>query len=228
MSDAYVYAALLDVLGYRDRLERDRNQGTLSFKDELQRAMHVLSEVNESVYSHQAISDTLILTCADRTDLKGFLRVLREVFVGFLSEGLFIRGGVTYEKHFKSSHVTYSHAVAKAYQLESRVAIYPRIVIDSNIIEMWRDLQEGADLEVSKLICEQNGVFFLNVIDQRNWASIYDAAKSIYESSIQLLRTREAEFAKLVWFERFLLSSPFGIPGAEPFITPIEFMKVSK
>ena len=58
----YVYAALLDVLGYRQRLQQDLRGGTLSFKDSLQRAMQALADVNEADYSYQAISDTVILT----------------------------------------------------------------------------------------------------------------------------------------------------------------------
>lgn len=223
MNDAYVYAAVLDILAYQDRLERDRKHGSLAFKDELQRAMHVLSEINESVYRHQLISDTLILTCTDQTSIEGFLAVLKDVSIGFLHEGLFIRGGVTYERHFKSSHVTYSHAVARAHQLKSKTAIYPRIVIDSNIIEMWRG--RGSGLEVSNLVCEQNGVFFLNIVDKENWASIYESVKRIYKNDVESLRNREPEFAQHVWFERFLVSSPFADPDVKPYIPPIEFLK---
>ena len=89
----YVLAALLDVIGYRYRLERDRESGRLDFKDSLQKAMNVLSDVNEADYAYQAISDTIIITSVNVTDLPGLLGVLKRVQLSFLSEGLLIRGG---------------------------------------------------------------------------------------------------------------------------------------
>ena len=126
----YVYVALLDVLAYRGRLQADRDSGTLSFKDDLQRAMTVLGDINEADFQYQAISDTIIITCPRREGFTDLLGLLKGVFVSFLKEGLLLRGGVAYSQHFKSSHVTYSHAIALAYELESRQAVYPRIVID--------------------------------------------------------------------------------------------------
>lgn len=204
----YVLAALLDVLGYRDLLARDRESGRLDFKDALQRAMQVLSNVNEAQYAYTAISDTIIITRTEDTDLPGLLNVLKCVQLAFLREGMLIRGGLAYERHFKSNNITYSHALALAHQVESTVAFYPRIVLDNNLIETQKIKNLWLPVIKSQLVCECNGIHFLNVLDASNWGEVYFWARAIYERERSSLTGREKEFSKHAWFENYLLTSP--------------------
>jgi hypothetical protein len=229
MSDAvpYVLAALLDVLGYRDRLARDRESGRLDFKDALQRAMQVLSNVNEAHYAYDAISDTIIITRTDDADLAGLLAVLKDVHLAFLREGMLVRGGLAYERHFKSNNITYSHALALAHQVETDLAVYPRIVIDKNVIETQKTKNLWMPVAKSRLICECNGVHFLNVLDDTNWYQVHAWAKKIYERDRSSLAGKEKEFLKHAWFENYLFSSRHAKPDAEHsrYLPPITIME---
>jgi len=212
-SEAHVYCAVLDVLGYRNLLEKDRKSGKREFKDLLQRALSILSNINQVQCQYEAISDTIFLVWPDRASLVDFLQWNKRLFVSFLENGLFLRGGITYSQHFRSGHVTYSFAIARSYELESQQAIYPRIVIDKNIIEMFQggdDNLPGSDaLLSSKLILRQNGTYFLNVIDEENWPVLYKAASALYKESSAELAEQESAFAKHVWFENLLFQSRF-------------------
>jgi len=206
----HVYAAVLDVLGYRARLAQDRNSGTPQFKTLLQNAMAVLNQVNEAECGFQVISDTIFLTWFAQSTFKSFLETNKRLFVAFLEQGLFLRGGITYSQHFKSGYVTYSYAFAGAYDLESKSAIYPRIVIDENIIELFQN-SEGSldftDLVKSKLILRVNGTCFLNIIDDENWSTLRDKAAALFENDRAALAGNESAFAKHVWFENYLFQS---------------------
>lgn len=224
----YVYAAVVDVLGYSQRLTEDREKGTLDFKDELQRALQALGNVNEAVYSHQAISDTVILTCSNREGLIDFLQVLKEIKLAFLREGMFIRGGLAYSQHFKSNYVTYSYAITRAHEIESKTALYPRIVIDHNIIHMFEASGEIAELADSNLISVLNGAYFLNVLDETNWEDVYRWARKLYEHDREVLLRNEEEFAKHVWFENYIFASKYADRATErymPTIRPLESIK---
>lgn len=205
----YVYTAILDVLGYRSRLQYDREQGSLSFKYELQRALQVLANINRADYDYQAISDTIIITCNKKDEIIGFLQTVKCVVYSFLKEELFVRGGITYSQHFQSSNITYSHAIALAHEIESNLAIFPRVVIDNNIVEMFYASGEQSRLIDSGLISVQNGVFFLNILDRSNWVEIYGFARDHYKRDEKLLLRKENDFLKHVWFENYLFSSPF-------------------
>jgi len=218
----YAYAAVVDVLGYCQRLKEDRENGSLAFKNELQRALLALADINEAVYSYQAISDTIILTCSNREGLVDFLQVLKEIKLAFLREGMFIRGGIAYSQHFKSNYVTYSHAVARAHEIESKIAHYPRIVIDHNIVHMFEASGDLSELVKSDLVCVLNGAYFLNILDQNNWKDVYNWSRSLYEHDRNVLLRNEVEFAKHVWFENYVFSSAHADPTTDRYIPTIQ------
>jgi hypothetical protein len=224
MTVPYSSVALLDVLGYKQRLERDRQYNKQDFKEALTKALNVFSEVNETQQKFEAISDTIIVTCVNENDFLGFLNCLKKVQISFLEQGLLIRGGVAYQRHFKSSNITYSHALPLAYELEKTTAVYPRIVVDSNLITAQLEKGNREILAGSNILCRCNNTYFLNIIDDSTCDVIYSSAKSIYEECRMEIAGKESEFLKHVWFERYILTSPFAAARSlAPYIGEIEF-----
>jgi hypothetical protein len=222
MNPSYIYAALLDVLGYRQLLNRDLESGRLDFQEKLAEALRIFESVNEAVFRVQAISDTIILTCNEHQYFPEFLQILRSVFIAFLRQGVFVRGGVSYSRHFQSGRLTYSHAVARAYELESNLASYPRIVVDKNIIDMYATGKNLPNICSCNLLCVENGVHFLDVVTPSNWAEVYAYAKNIHDTSLQMLMSDESAFSKHIRFERYLLASPSAPIGATGFVGQIK------
>lgn len=206
MNPTYAYVALIDVLSYKFRLENDENLGQFKFKDDLVAALSVFDTVNSAVFGVQAISDTIILTCSNHENILEFLKVLKDVFLAFLNRGLYVRGGIAYSRHFQSGRLTYSHAVARAHEIESKFAIYPRIVIDQNIIEMYSSSPKLPPILEKGLFIKHNEVSFLHVIDELNWDSIYDMAKERYKRDMDEIRKNESAFSKHQWFENYLFA----------------------
>lgn len=221
MKTSYVYTALIDVLSYRFRLEQDILSGGFSFKSDLEGALSVFDSVNSAIFGVQAISDTIIMTCSTHENFEEFLRILKAVYIAFLERGLYVRGGVAYSRHFQSGRLTYSHAVARAYEIESKVAIYPRIVIDKNIVEMYRGSADLPEIFGKNLLARHNGSCFINVLDQDNWCHIYESASVTYEKDRLSLIDNEAAFAKHQWFENYLFSSPYADLGKPKYIEGI-------
>lgn len=221
MTPSYIYVALLDVLGYRQLLTSDLKTARLDFQEKLSGALRVLDSVNEAIFGVQAISDTIILTCKDHEHFHEFLGLLRDVFIAFLKRNLFVRGGVSYSRHFQNGRLTYSHAVARSHELESSVALYPRIVIDETIIGMY-DVGDGLpSLRSSGLLCCENGVFFLDILTPSNWEEVYSYAKTYHDAEAQFLKSNESAFGKHLRFERYLLTSPHARRDAAPFVSRI-------
>lgn len=225
MSDnlSYVYALILDVLGYRKRLEEDRTIGNLTFKDSLQNALKVLTDINEVDYNYQAISDTIIITCSDRDNFINFLLITKMVILSFLREGLFVRGGIAYAKHFKSTYITYSHAIALAHEIEAG-AIYPRVVIDNNIIDMFDATDELNQIIDSKLILVSNGIYFINILDEDNWGEVYKCCRELYKNQEKQLSKNEHNFLKHSWFEEYIFSSLYADSSCGRYIPKIHFL----
>lgn len=207
MNSEYLYAALIDVLSYRYRLERDIQTGNEEFRNDLENALSVFDSINTSVFGVQAISDTIILTCNAHERIDEFFGIIKKVFFAFMKRNLFIRGGIAYSKHFQSGKITYSHAVAKAYELESKSSIYPRIVVDENIIKMHQTSDKLSGLLGNQSVLKQNGIYFLDILDNDSWGEAYECAKLIYENDRETILKNESAFLKHAWFENYMFSS---------------------
>ena len=59
-----------------------------------------------------------------------------------IESGILIRGGVTLGPLIHESRVMFGGGMIKAYKLESKLAIYPRIVIDDRLVEIVRQMPE--------------------------------------------------------------------------------------
>lgn len=226
MAIPYTFVSLLDVLGYKNKINEDRQNGKEDFKLKLESSLSVLSGINETEISYQAISDTIIVTAHPSTPFSEFLMVLSRVHRSFLENGLFIRGGISFAQHFKSGLLTYSHALPVAYEIEQKQAIYPRIVIDSNVIAM---ISAGGKLESdamhireNNLVCRQDGIYFLNSVgDAAEYC--YQLAKAIYESEAKFLEGNEHELAKHRWLQNFILT--MSKTPLEPYMSGIEIFE---
>lgn len=231
------FVALLDVLGYKNRLEEDQSTGTYTFKETLERAFHNCPSVNEADFPFFAISDTIIISSVNREHFKNYLEILKEIQLAFLKEGIFIRGGVSYGHHFKSGNITYSPAIARANEIEKNAAQNPRIVIDYNIIDLLQSLDQFDEICSSGLLCESNHICFLNIISSDNWKNIYECAKKMYdyekgnvESSIRngkrdIIFQNQAIFSKHIWFQNYLFASSYRDSSVQPYISGINFFE---
>jgi hypothetical protein len=197
----YAYVAYLDILGYRQYLEHDVNSGSLDFKDKMTRAFRVFENVNSLTFSHEAISDSIFVTCSTRELAREFLEVIRGVYCSFLNEGLLLRGGISYGAHFHAQSITYSSALAKAHLLESSVADCSRIVVDDNIVAMFEDLANSPDLLLST-----GSTWFLNIVTKDNWDSLWAAAKRAYEGNRVMIDSVARARSKHRWLQDLLIS----------------------
>jgi hypothetical protein len=214
MAKTYSLVALLDVLGYRNHLKADRSSGNEIFKAKLESALGVLASINETELAYQAISDTIIIAANQSTSIADFLSTVAAVQRAFLNSGLLIRGGIAYEQHFKSGNVTYSHALAIAYELEHKQAIYPRVVIDKGVIEMLLTGSRFSTDDVKRLkdesiICVQNGIHFVNFV-AGHLDGCFETAKEIFEAQRQELDGREVELAKHRWLQDYIVDASKG------------------
>ena len=70
-----------------------------------------------------------------------FLRLLTGIAAAALGIGFLVRGGATIGKLYHARGVVFGEALVDAFQIESRTAIYPRVVLSNKITSrsMWMD-----------------------------------------------------------------------------------------
>lgn len=206
----YLYFAFLDVIGYKSYLDKDISTNSLDFKDRLQSAFEVFNEVNGAHFHHKSISDSIFLHCNSENPID-FFKLLKKIFISFLQNGILIRGGVSYNRHFENQNITYSLALTEAYLLESSAAIFPRILIHQSIVDKLKnDHQSGGqcltDLINAKLLLKDGGATQLHVIDDNNWETVYSGCREIYENSSTLIDAESSLRLKHIWLQNYIFS----------------------
>ncbi|WP_439880310.1 hypothetical protein ACSX1A_14235 [Pontibacter sp. MBLB2868] len=83
-------------------------------------------------------SDLIVISYSNHKEyfwwsIKELIDQLASLQDRLLSKGVLIRGGVTYGKLFHNGQICFGEGIIRAYELESREAIFPRIIIDKNI-----------------------------------------------------------------------------------------------
>lgn len=224
----YSYYAFLDVMGYREYLDLDMQNGTSTFKDKLIASFRVFEEVGQGNVRYKSISDSIFVSSPN--SVVEFLVTIKKVYISFLSNGLLLRGGVAYEKHFENNSITYSLALTEAYKLESRHSIYPRILIQPALIEKAKNEKtQGTNNNLdrmidSNLILKCGEYYQLHVIDQYNWISIFDGLKRIYDSDHDAINKSPKLLAYYTWLHNYLFHfKPAGI-RRQKFIDEFQFI----
>lgn len=210
----YAYVAYLDILGYKELLDADVRAGTQTFKDRMTKAFRTFEDINTSRHHYKAISDSIFITCTERAAAKEFLGVVRAVYISFLAEGLMIRGGVSFGQHFENPSITYSPVLTKAYLLESEVAEFPRVMIDSNLDDMFPELKSDG------LILRTGDHWFLNVVTKETFQAVWNTAESAFQSSKLAIQKSERVRIKHRWLQDFLIeiSRKFDVPTPQPYL----------
>lgn len=135
---ADTWLAYMDMLGYKDKVLKAEQEGTLDkFVATVEAAMdEAIGRDKENLgWEVRILSDSIILGLEknDAIDVFSLLNMLVFVQAYFAFEGFTIRGAVASGWHYDSAPVIVSPALIRAHQAESTIALYPRIILTDEI-----------------------------------------------------------------------------------------------
>lgn len=194
MGEELIYSkqlvAFIDILGFSELVMQKSNLGNKKIYDLRncvkhhilhQEDKHKLDPLNTSI---SLISDSIVLSTDISDAARGnvppdletrlwyFIRYVGSIVLELVSVGLACRGAIVYcdiyhhrEPNF---NMVVGPALIKAHDLERRIAIYPRILLDSTLICTWKKYVTSEFPEVQEswrnvLKQDQDGEWFLNI-----------------------------------------------------------------
>jgi|GEM_PF-301236 len=206
--------AFIDILGSKQINSFDlRLSVNMSFHTELEKFMDV-ETVFDSIKKYErqvyVFSDCCYIifyyndAVSHKDDfklIKNGLHYISLLALEILSNNVIIRGGITFgDVYFeKDRSLFFGPAIDCAYQLESKVAVVPRIAIDEKIasdyIRNENDFIDSApenQKEIIKkingdIIEQENDVYYLNIFDHLNKQTILPSGISVEEIAENLL-----------------------------------------
>lgn len=178
----------LDILGFSNMLpefEREALESNVVDDDSyhesssLNRLLEIFQEsirwINERRCNYYLFSDNICITIdyvVEESEQAGlFLEIMQLVNLlnyEFIKEGYFIRGGIDAGWFLDSRKMAAGLPLLEAYRLESKVAIYPRVVVSEGFLKLLAALRESEffskddEYTLDKILIEEEGISYVN------------------------------------------------------------------
>ena len=167
--------AFIDVLGAKKEIQQDVNDSLNIVHKTYNEAIDFLS----TLYSGKIdilkpqikiFSDNIVV--AVPTDIKGRPAALMSVMIysgmiqhHFLHHKYLVRGGISLGDFFVDDVMLWGTALTRAYEIESTIAIYPRIVLDPHLVGQMqlinnKSLQNWVSQDIDRL-------FYINYLQKK-------------------------------------------------------------
>ena len=155
----------IDLIGVREMNMSPYAAGNLIALHNAVSIMHRDFFGEASHYRSAFFSDTLVLAAPvdrdtdDTTEVGDLMWQALWLQTNLLAEGFFVRGGLSLGSLHVSDHVLFGPALVEAYDLESRAAVHPRIVLSRAAAETQRGAAGG-----SMLLRDDDGQTFIDYL----------------------------------------------------------------
>ena len=155
----------VDLLGVREMNMSQRVGDHLVALHDAVGVMHRDFFGESSRYRSAFFSDTLVLAAPivketdDATEVRALVRHARWLQNDLVAEGFFVRGGLSLGSLHVSEQVLFGPALVEAYDLESRAAVHPRIVLSRAAADSQRGTTGG-----SMLLGDDDGHTFIDYL----------------------------------------------------------------
>lgn len=224
--------AFLDVLGFKTILndfEKEAKDNRFEFlDDEDDNEIFVSSRANDFIntfknaigkldsnkYRYYLFSDNICITSINDTtasDLQDLFLVITDLYFEFAQKGYFLRGGIDYGLFIDEKKIAVGNPLANAYELETKKAIYPRIILSDSLVAEFQSYNTAGKkiydyIYSDVLIKESCEIKYLNVFlqvfqsdyreDREDFFKIYN---EVIVSNLSRNITNEIVYVKYKW-----------------------------
>lgn len=183
--------AFIDILGFKEIVKSNEKSKDNKVIYELQNAFEQaykksiiltqgwldgMNELDKDIIStnikHRQFSDNIYFSYDFKDDNSDFELAVYIVTIMaayyqriMLEKGFYVRGGISVGTVYFDDYMIFSNALIKAYDIETKIAKYPRIVIDDNVLKQLNKIAKRNIIKVMfpKLIVKDwTGLAFLN------------------------------------------------------------------
>lgn len=233
------FIAFVDILGFKEIVKKAKND--INFQNDISAVLNYIAKIRNDnyhgylskygIYNDVSVfSDSIVISypcnCSDGAGLFHLLMDLIFMCFDLINHGIYVRGGITVGEIIHDQNISWGPAFIAAYELEENQAVYPRIIVDKNAIEIAKAIykrkfpydKDGDYLD--KLIAlDEDGIYYLDYLSQYSeFDDISDyiiclklirenIVYNIQNSSITKIKDKYDWFAK--YFNRTIANLPF-------------------
>lgn len=179
--------AFVDILGFSSMISKSEINS-----DEYERIKHALDTIqlvkkraDNVVAKVTTFSDSIVLSypITGRDPLFYILIDLVHLQLDLLQQGILVRGGIAKGKVRHVQEMVFGPAMVAAYDLESKYAVYPRIIVEKEVVDWEKDNYRkqlyGSNSDINDLEDllkrdEYNDVYYIDILRQRQEVDYFD------------------------------------------------------
>jgi hypothetical protein len=144
--------AFIDILGFAEKIKltvsetkpAEAQEMLKSLSDALQLLQHgILQSIDDKELpigtKASMFSDTIVVSVpkAESAGVLHLFELLKELQIKLIFKNILLRGGVVHGQLIHTESLILGPALVEAYNLESKSALYPRIVIDPRVLSLY-------------------------------------------------------------------------------------------
>ncbi len=191
--------AFIDLLGFSSMVQHDCEtpSGEQQYIESLYEAHNRTKQLSKDFKGLQVtqFSDSAVLAIPySEENFTKLLNIVSDFQFELLKYGILCRGGISYGKHFGTGDFLFSKALIDAYNLESKIASTPRIIVSKELLDLVYPLSE-LDPK-NHLLKENDGLFFVDYFKERNQEESWELLSKTLE---QGLSTNPSIRSKQLW-----------------------------
>lgn len=187
----------IDILGFGEMIDRQ-------YLNDPDKIYSILSEIRTSIIDWigtpiaskidlqiTQFSDSVVFSFLPQHHYLMTFNFLKELSIKvIIKHKVIFRGGVTYGSIFHDQEFIFGPAMNCAYRLESKEAIYPRVIIDKSVLELRNEdgktISDYSGQFIFKLVDSEYSYidYIIDVLAYANQRDYYDLLRSIIEDGL--------------------------------------------
>ena len=141
----------IDVLGATKMIREDQDKSLKVIHDIYDSSLNLYRQLFESKtrFNFKFFSDNIVVAIRAvkevnlETYFSNFTILISLIQLNFLTKNILIRGGIAYEGYFSDERMVWGKALTRAYELENKIAVFPRIVVDPDLVGKLKAFQNN-------------------------------------------------------------------------------------
>jgi hypothetical protein len=242
------YCAFIDILGFRElvrELAGDISRAAVlrSLLSKIHSPPNSATERWHIDFRAQSISDAVaISTLANLDGLLRLFTAIEHLAFELLKEGYFIRGALVKGKLYHDEHMVFAEALIRAYEFESTVARFPRVMVLREVKEdidaHTRGFFKGRRSDFEGHLKEaDDGPYYIHVLadmekllrendelppEKKHSLDVFVKIQALIQKRLNEARDNPHHFEKVQWFARYWQACVafYGYPPFMPITGP--------
>lgn len=176
------FCAFMDVLGFSEEIKTSfANKTHQELFQRFQKAIsrefkNITPDHDDSLFQLKAFTDNIVLgyplfTEDAETEFGHMISALKQYQMGMALDGFFIRGGVAGGFLYMDENTVYGDCLLEAYEIESKIARDPRIVLSKDVLELVQShitfySEPQFSPQNREVLIDSDGQAFINYLDE--------------------------------------------------------------